>query len=495
MRIPAVIYARVSSKDQEREGYSIPAQLKLLREYALSHGFEIVREFVDVETAKVAGRKQFEEMVRFFKQNPSCRVLIVEKTDRLYRNFRDCVTLEDLEVEIHLPKEGQIISKDSKSQAKLVHGIQVVIARNYIENLREEVRKGMREKAEQGIYPSRPPLGYTNNKLEHTIEVDPRKAPLARRMFELYASGQYSLSSLQKTIKAEFGQRLAKGYLERLLKNPFYTGLFVWEGKTYTGTHSPLITVDQFEQVQTVFRGHNKPKYRKHEFAFRGLLTCAYDNCLVTAEIKKAKYIYYRCTQHRGKCALPYFREEELGNRLGQILKDIQIPDEVCANLQSSLLADKHSHEATHKQQQERLQERLGLLRRRMEQIYLDKLDGRVPEELWLRKSAEWQQEEQQVLMAIEGLKRAGPERLLDGVRMLELANKAYFLYLKQPPAEKAKLLKLVLSNCSVDATSIYPTYRKPFDVIFARAKNEEWRARRDSNPRPSASKADALSS
>jgi site-specific DNA recombinase len=72
----------------------------------------------------------------------------VEKTDRLYRNFRDCVTLEDLDLEIHLPKEGQVICKDSKSQAKLMHGIQVVMARNYIENLKEEVRKGMREKAE-----------------------------------------------------------------------------------------------------------------------------------------------------------------------------------------------------------------------------------------------------------------------------------------------------------------------------------------------------------
>ena len=491
----AVIYARVSSKDQEREGYSIPAQLKLLREYANSHGLEIVREFVDVETAKAAGRKQFEEMVLFFKQNRSCRILIVEKTDRLYRNFRDCVTLEDLDIEIHLPKEGQIISKDSKSQAKLVHGIQVVIARNYIENLREEVRKGMREKAEQGIYPSRPPIGYTNNKLERTIEVDSKKAPLARRMFELYANGNYSLSSLQEAIRTESGQRMAKGYLERLLKNPFYIGLFVWEGKTYTGTHMPLITVEQFEQAQNVFRGRNKPKYRKHDFAFRGLLTCAYDNCLVTAEIKKAKYIYYRCTHHRGKCALPYFREEELGNRLGQILKDIHIPDEVFAYLQSSLLADKNEQEFAYKQQKARLQERLGRLRQRVEQIYLDKLDGKVSEDLWVRKSAEWQREEQQVLMAIQGLKSAGPDRLLDGVKILELANKAYFLYLKQPPTEKAKLLKLVLSNCTVDATSIHPTYKKPFDLIFAHCKNEGWCARRDSNSRPSASKADALSS
>lgn len=228
----AVLYARVSSKDQEREGYSIPAQLKLLKDYAASHDFQIVHEFIDVETAKITGRKKFGDMVRFLEQNPNCRIVIVEKTDRLYRNFRDCVTLEDLGVEIHLPKEGQVIGKDSKSQAKLIHGIQVVIARNYIENLREEVRKGMREKAEQGVYPSRPPLGYRNNKLERSIEVDPQKAPLARRMFELYATGQYSLASLQKALRVEFGVSLGKSYVDRLLKNPFYTGSFLWEGCT-----------------------------------------------------------------------------------------------------------------------------------------------------------------------------------------------------------------------------------------------------------------------
>jgi hypothetical protein len=398
------------------------------------------------------------------------------------------VTLEDLDIEIHLPKEGQIISKDFKSQSKLVHGIQVVIARNYIENLREEVRKGMREKAEQGIYPSRPPVGYLNNKLERTIEVDPKKASMACRMFELYGSGNYSLSSLQKAIKAEFGQLLAKGYLERLLKNPFYIGLFLWEGKTYSGTHKALVSAELFAQVQNIFHGRNKPRYKKHEFAFRGLLTCKYDNCLVTAEIKKGKYTYYRCTGHRGKCALPYFREEDLGTRLGQILKDIHIPDEICTKLQSSLLTDKDKHENAYKQQRDQFQARLAQVRRRMEQIYLDKLDGKVSEELWLRKSAEWQQEEQQVLMAIRGLTDAEPGRVLNGVRILELANKAYFLYLKQSPAEKAKLLKMVLSNCSVDAANIYPTYRKPFDVIFQRTKNEEWCARRDSNSRPSGS-------
>ena len=484
----AVLYARVSSKDQEREGYSIPAQLKLLREYARAHDLQVLHEFVDVETAKCAGRKQFGEMVRFFRQNPHCRTLVVEKTDRLYRNFRDCVTLEDLEIEIHLPKEAQIINKDAKSQAKLVHGIQVVIARNYIENLREEVRKGMREKAEQGIYPSRPPLGYRNNKLEHTIEINPQRALIAKRMFELYATGNYSLASLCKALLSEFGTKFAKGYLERLLKNPFYTGLFVWEGKTYQGTHAPLISAELFEQVQTAFRKRNKPSYKKHDFAFSGLLHCAYDNCAVTAEIKKNRYIYYRCTGYRGRCDLPYFREEELGDRLGRVLKDIYISDAVLAGLVEHILSDKGRQESNLREQEGRLQQRLGQIQRRMDQAYLDKLDGKLPERFWLSKMAEWQAEEQQVLLAIQGLKQVSPERMLDGVRILELANKAHFLYLRQTPAEKAKLLRIVLSNCAIDAATIYPTYRKPFDLIFARAKNEEWRARRDSNSRPSGS-------
>jgi len=103
----AVIYARVSSKEQEREGFSIPAQLKLLREYAARNDFSIVKEFVDIETAKTSSRQNFDEMVRFFTKRRDCRLALVEKTDRLYRNFRDAVTLEDLDMEIHLSRKGR----------------------------------------------------------------------------------------------------------------------------------------------------------------------------------------------------------------------------------------------------------------------------------------------------------------------------------------------------------------------------------------------------
>ena len=83
-RRQAVIYARVSSKEQEKEGFSIPAQLKLLKEYAAMQGFAVAQEFVDVETAKQTGRAAFGEMIAYLKAHPTVRVLLVEKTDRLY---------------------------------------------------------------------------------------------------------------------------------------------------------------------------------------------------------------------------------------------------------------------------------------------------------------------------------------------------------------------------------------------------------------------------
>ena len=64
-RRQAVIYARVSSKEQEKEGFSVPAQLKLLKEYAAANGFAVVQEYVDVETAKQTGRTAFSEMIAY----------------------------------------------------------------------------------------------------------------------------------------------------------------------------------------------------------------------------------------------------------------------------------------------------------------------------------------------------------------------------------------------------------------------------------------------
>jgi DNA invertase Pin-like site-specific DNA recombinase len=93
-------------------------------------------------------------MLSYLRRHPDCRIILVEKTDRLYRNLRDWVTIDELDVEVRFVKQGSVISREFRSSEKFVHGIQVLMAKNYVDNLSEETRKGMLEKAEQGIWPS-----------------------------------------------------------------------------------------------------------------------------------------------------------------------------------------------------------------------------------------------------------------------------------------------------------------------------------------------------
>src|ERR1700676_199381 len=121
--IQVVLYARVSSKDQEKEGFSIPAQLRLLRDYATSKGFVIAQEFTDVETAKASGRTNFNQMLLYLKKRQAvCRTILVEKTDRLYRNIKDYATIDEFDVEVHFVKENEIITRSSRPNKQFGQG-------------------------------------------------------------------------------------------------------------------------------------------------------------------------------------------------------------------------------------------------------------------------------------------------------------------------------------------------------------------------------------
>ena len=132
--------------------------------------------------------------------------------------------------------------------------------------------------------------------------------------------------------------------------------------------------------------------------------------------------------------------------------------------------------------------------RRRMDSAYMDKLDGKIAEDFWQRKQAEWQTEEARITTQIQSLKEPGfEEHMIYVRRILELAQNAHSLYLTRKPVEQGELLKSVLLNCTIDAVSFYPTYRSPFDLIAKRVKNEQWSGRADLNCRPLAPQASAL--
>ena len=310
----------------------------------------------------------------------------------------------------------------------------------------------------------------------------------------MYASGNYSLSTLRTAVLNELGVKLCRAYLETILKNRFYLGYFVWQGIDYKGIHAPIISSNLFAAAQRVFTGRNKPKYRKHDFAFAGLLTCAHDACTVTAELQKGKYIYYRCSHGRGKCLLPYMREQDVSDRLGHLLKDIYVPETVARTIVDSLQAYTARAESVRQQRTSEAQQRLAALRTRMDQMYEDKLDGKIEEDFWARKMNEWREQERKLELQLSGRsKPVTTDTVLTVSRIFELANRAHFLYLTRNTSERGQLLKSVLLNCSTDGVNLWPTYRKPFDLIFEHAKTENWSGREDLNLRPPGPEPGAL--
>jgi DNA invertase Pin-like site-specific DNA recombinase len=472
---PAVLYSRVSSKDQEKEGFSIPAQQRLLREYASEHGFQVVQEFTDVETAKKAGRTNFGKMLSWLRENPSCRSILVEKTDRLYRNLKDWVILDEMgKLEIHLVKEGTILSDDSRSSEKFIHGIKVLMAKNYIDNLSEETRKGMQEKAEQGIWPSTAPIGYRNvvrNDGKHIIEVDADVAPKVASLFELYATGQHPLTALSKLAKKagltfrRSGSPLPRGSVHAVLSNPIYMGEFIWKGRRYEGIHQPLVSRDLWEKVQDVL--HGRATCCRHEqqrdFALSGLVYCARCasegvNRLLVGFIKKELYTYYFCARCRDLKRAEYWREEVLEAAVLRSLRILEMDQPVIEWIRMALQLSHADEMKHHAKAIARLQDEYERIQRRLDTAYEDRLDGRITAEFFERKAAVWREEQARTRQEIKVHEQADRSYVDQGIALLELVGKAVQLYQRQDANQRRALLDFLYLNSTWDGETLHVT-------------------------------------
>ena len=507
----AILYARVSSKEQEREGFSIEAQVKLLKSYAELNGVRIVREYVDIETAKATGRTHFNEMISYLRSHPSIDTVLVEKTDRLYRNLRDWVTIDELDLEVHFAKENVVLSPDSRSSEKFMHGIKVLMAKNYIDNLSEETRKGMLEKAEQGIWPTVAPLGYRNvmgANGKRVIDVDPETSPFVVKLFEWYSTGMYSLKQVGNRIRAE-GMAYRKSHkpvgtasVHKILRSRIYTGEFDWLGKRYQGSHEPLISVELWERVQGVLDGRHTARIRgvERDFLFTGMIKCGHCGCLLVGDIKKKKYIYYRCSHFKKKCREPYVREEVLLEQFTAMLERITMTEPMFRWVTNALRENFADVKRDHDSAVIRLQAERERLRERMTQVYLDNMDDKIEDGIFRSLTAQFRKQERKIARELELRLDADLSYMDEGIILMSIARDAKQRFLEAELAVKKHVLSVLLSNCSFRDRKVTATYRKPFDIIaekmpcsdvMARAgggkipQNAKWLPGPDSNRRP----------
>ena len=219
-----------------------------------------------------------------------------------------------------------------------------------------------------------------------------------------------------------------------------------------------------------------------------GLLTCARCGCTITAEQKKGKYVYYRCTGYHGACGNTYLREEQLVRLLGSVVTPIQIPCEIADDIAGALQSTEADNERHRHTAISHLDQRRRTLIAKLDRGYDDYVGGTISEEFWTRKSQEWEADRRTVEAELARLEHTDGTRLaVTGEKILELAKQAGFLYQTQNPPEQRRLLDTVLSNCTFDRGTLCPTYSKPFDLFVRGNETGDWRGRRDSNPRPPA--------
>lgn len=482
----SAIYCRVSSKEQEETGYSLPSQEKLLSEYADRKDFEIAKLFSVAESA--SGSKQrtvFAELMEFLVKK-GVNNLIVEKVDRITRNLRDAVIINDWleansERKIHFVKQNLIIHKNAKSDEKFRWDIEIVLAKKYLANLSEEVKKGQAEKIAQGWLPTKPPLGYkTIGDKGHKIHiVDTDVARFIVKAFELYASGNYSMEKLrtqlhQEGFRTRAGNKLPKSRIEALLNDPFYYGAMKWNDILYTsGKHEPIVTRELFDKAQEVRTRKLAPKYSRHQFQFKKMMRCGECDGQITAEIQKG-IVYYHCNHYKECKQKAYTPEDIVEQQLFGVFdffKNIT-PDE--AKKIKEIIQRNHVQEMEYKEMTLRsLNTRYVQLQSRLDILYNDRLDQKISNEFWEKKQAEINKEQADIQTQISRVKSQETKYFEIWLNILDLAYRAKEIYLKRSPEERRMLLSHIFTNLVLTDKKVTHKLKKPIEVLSKRVQEK----------------------
>jgi len=478
-----LIFSRVSTADQEVTGYSLPAQTKFLKFYAENSKLKIIKVYKISESGgQKYNRRIFKEMIDYAKKN-NINNIIVEKVDRITRNMRDAVLLDDWMSKdenrrIHSVKDSLVLHKNARSQEKLNWNIKVVIAQNYIDNLSEEVKKGQMEKITQGWLPTKPPIGYktVGEKGHKTHVIDDDKAPLVKKMFKMYASGNISLTRLTEKmyrlgLRTRGGNKIGVSRIHEIIQDPFYFGKIRWNRQIYQGKQEPLITEELFEQVQKVRMRKDVPKYSKHQYLFRKFFKCAGCGKTITWE-KQKKQIYGHCNYASGCKQRTFVRETEVNKQVKQLFKNLEVKNKRLAEWIKKSLKESHLEEIEYRTNAKKeLENRLQSVEQRLEKLYDDKLDEKITVDFYDKKFAAYSAEQKEIASSLKKLSNENLRYYEVGINIYELSQRAEELYNQAEPERKKRLLSLVFDELILDKEKVVHKYSKPFEILSEAVK------------------------
>ncbi len=481
----AIIIARVSTEEQKKAGNSLPAQIARLKKYCQNKELVIFKSFSFDESAYKTKRSNFDSILDFVLGQKERIAVCFDKVDRLSRNIFDKrisllyeKALRD-EIELHFVSDGQTINSHLSAAEKFTFSMSLGLAKYYSDAISDNVKRAQEQMLRSGTYPSRPPYGYKRipiSKDKTEIELDNYTSSIVVKTFEWYSTGSFSMDLLRKKLNEEYGLKWSHGFIDKVLKDHFYYGVMTWNKKTYPHKYKHIIEKSLFDHVQRIKNGFNKrrSKFAGLPYMYRGLLRCGHCGLAITPEMHKG-HIYYHCTQHNGKHGAAWLREENITEQIGEVFKRLQVPEEVLQQIVDALRSTHELKIDFRDKQFNQLTQEHELYSKRLEKLYLDKLDGSITSDGYDKFYQSFRDKISEIDTRLGTLQEAEDNYYVTAKYLLDLSNRAYDLFKSSEVEEKRQLVKLVLSNLRVEGKMVRYEAIKPFDSIIKYADDQLW--------------------
>jgi DNA invertase Pin-like site-specific DNA recombinase len=479
-----VAWARVSSREQ-KEGYSLDAQMRAIREKSNKEGWKIVKEFAVAESAsRKANRLQFDNMLNWVKKNAkkeNLRGIVCHKLDRACRNMRDAVRLQDLEESCSVRPLFVENQFGQGAAGLLSFNVMAAVSQYYSDNLRSEVLKGLNEKAEQGWLPSNAPFGYDNDTKDKNepIKPNPTEAAAVRRIFELYSTGHTSYDAVSDILKREGHiysadhPKFERTTIRYILMNRFYIGDIEWHGRVLDGKHKPTIRRALFKLCEDIMLGPDRKKKHKHCMPLAGgLIRCKFCGQAITGEQLKRKlkdgtvkeYIYYRCGNDIKEHPEFRWKGDALEAAIVEQLRTLKLPSpEITEWFRLGLKKSLTDEAEFHREKQARLKKRRTEFENKLNRLLDAFISGTVEKSVYDAKALEIRDEVERIKQEEMSESRVNSSFIETVEAAFNLTQRAAETWLVSNWPVKRQLLEIFSLKCELDDASLTITWNKPF--------------------------------
>lgn len=482
------IMMRLSTKDQE-DGHSLDAQLIRLRDYCKNKSLDIIKEFTIIESSTRGGRPEFYKMIDYIKSQKDTVALVCDKVDRLQRGFTELPILDKLrnqgKLVLHFYSENQVLDENANSSQIFSYQIGIVVANNFTNCISDNVKRSYEKKLKEGTICRDSPIGYLNNTDDNgnkTVTLDPDRAFLIKKAFQDYATGLYSLKEIKDRattngLRSKRGLILTADTIDRILKNPFYSGEMLVKGKLYPHIYEKLIDDHLFMKCDKVRKERGKcySKGTKTEFIFKGFVRCKKCDGLFSPEIKREKYIYLRPNSRNSCKYCKHTNEKVVLEAVTKALDSISIPDNAIESVKETIQASLEANVEYSKASIDALRKRHANLVIKQDKLLDMRIDDSITQDVYDKKSKQLSTEMHNIEVNLNKYTEANEEFAITLEYLIQLASKAKDIFKSSGIEQKRKILKLVFPNLYLEGKTVTFSMNKPFDSMVKSAELRKW--------------------